>query len=109
PCSSASPSGTESTALPFASCHRPRMASKQAPIAAAVAIAFADSSIVVLALPELYGRFHASITSISWVITVYNGAVAVAALALVLLLHPVDAGAFLSAGLSRFLAASIGS
>ena len=84
------------------------MASKPAPIAAAVAIAFADSSIVVLALPELYGRFHTSITGVSWVITAYNAAVAVTALALVLLVHRVDAGALLAAGLSVFLAASIG-
>jgi MFS family permease len=77
-------------------------------VAAAVAIAFADSSIVVLALPELYGRFHTTITGVSWVITAYNLAVAVAALALVLFAHRVDAGKLLGAGLVVFLAASIG-
>jgi hypothetical protein len=81
---------------------------RRAAVAAAVAIAFADSSIVVLALPELYGRFHTSIVGVSWVITAYNLAVAVTALALVLFVHRVDAGRLLAAGLVVFLAASIG-
>ena len=45
-------------------------------VAVAVAIAFADSSVVVLALPELYGRFHTTIEGVSWVVTAYNVAVA---------------------------------
>ena len=76
-------------------------------LAAAVATAFADSSIVVLALPELYGRFHTTITGVSWVITAYNAAVAVAALALVVLVRRLDARALLAVGLASFLAASI--
>src|SRR5207244_2570471 len=76
-------------------------------LAAAVAIAFADSSIVVLALPELYGRFHTTITGVSWVITAYNAAVALAALGLVVLVRRVDARALLAVGLASFLAASI--
>src|SRR5947208_5728601 len=97
----------ESTARRCASCHRPPMASKQAPIAAAVAIAFADSSIVVLALPQLYGRFHTSIEGVSWVLTAYNVAVAVAALALVLFVHRLAAKYVLASGLVLFLAASV--
>jgi len=42
----------------------------------AVGVAFADSSIVVLGLPELYARFHTSIEGVSWVVTAYNAAVA---------------------------------
>jgi hypothetical protein len=76
-------------------------------VAAAVAVAFADSSIVVLALPELYGRFHTSIEGVSWVVTAYNLAVAVTALVLVLLVHRFRAGIVLGAGLTIFLAASI--
>jgi hypothetical protein len=34
-------------------------------VAVAVAVAFADSSIVVLALPELYGRFDTTIEGVS--------------------------------------------
>jgi predicted MFS family arabinose efflux permease len=76
-------------------------------LAAAVAIAFADSSIVVLALPELYARLHTSIEGVSWVVTAYNAAVAAAALALVLLVHRMRARVVLAAGLSVFLLASI--
>jgi predicted MFS family arabinose efflux permease len=75
-------------------------------VGAAVAVAFADSSIVVLALPELYVGFHTSIEGVAWVITAYNVAVAVAALALILFVHRLRAGVVLAAGLVVFLAAS---
>jgi MFS family permease len=52
-------------------------------LAAGVAVAFADSSIVVLALPDLYGEFDTTLVGVSWVITSYNLVVAVVALALV--------------------------
>ena len=45
-----------------------------------VAVASADSSIVVLALPELLRQFDVSITSVAWVVTAYNLSLAVAAL-----------------------------
>jgi predicted MFS family arabinose efflux permease len=76
-------------------------------VGAAVAIAFADSSIVVLALPELYGHFHTSIEGVSWVVTAYNAAVAVAAFGLIVLLRRIPARAILMAGLLVFFAASI--
>lgn len=50
-------------------------------LAAAVALAFADSSIVVLAAPDLLSRFETSIQSVSFVITAYNAVVAVGVLA----------------------------
>jgi MFS family permease len=78
-----------------------------APLTAAVAVAFADSSIVVLALPELYGRFDTTIEGVSWVVTAYNAAVALTALALLLLVHRLNSAALLGAGLGLFLAASI--
>ena len=78
-----------------------------APLTAAVAVAFADSSIVVLALPELYGRFDTTIEGVSWVVTAYNAAVAVTALALLLLVHRLNSAALLGAGLGLFFAASI--
>jgi len=77
------------------------------PVAAAVAVAFADSSIVVLALPDLYGRFQTTIEGVSWVITAYNVAVAATALLLVLLVHRFRAAYVLGGGLVLFLAASI--
>ena len=63
-----------------------------AAVAAAVAVAFADSSIVVLALPAVYGAFDTSIVGVSWVITAYNLVVAVVAFALVPLVGRVDVG-----------------
>jgi hypothetical protein len=76
-------------------------------LAVAVAIAFADSSIVVLALPELYGQFDTTIESVSWVVTAYNVAVAVVALALVVVVHRVRAGLVLTTGLLVFVVASV--
>jgi MFS family permease len=72
-----------------------------------VAIAFADSSIVVLALPQLYGELHTTIEGVAWVVTAYNAAVAVAALLLVLFVHRLDAARILAVGLLVFLAASV--
>lgn len=80
---------------------------KRWPLVAAVAVAFADSSIVVLALPELYGRFNTSIEGVSWVVTAYNLAVAVTALALLFFVHRLRSAVLLGAGLMIFLAASI--
>jgi MFS family permease len=76
-------------------------------VAAVVGIAFADSSIVVLALPQLYGRFDTTITGVSWVLTAYNVAVAVTAIALVLFVHRLRAAVVLAGGIVLFLAASI--
>jgi len=52
-----------------------------AALLAAVAVAFADSSIVVLALPELLRQFDVSITGVAWVVSAYNLSLAVVALA----------------------------
>jgi len=76
-------------------------------VAAAVAIAFADSSVVVLALPQLYVQLHTTIEGVAWVVTAYNAAVAVAALGLVMFVHRLSATAVLVAGLVVFMAASI--
>src|SRR5689334_18917613 len=75
-------------------------------LATAVAIAFADSSVVVLALPEIYGRFHTSIEGVSWVVTAYNAAVAVVALAL-LPVRRYTPSRLLVAGILIFVVASI--
>jgi MFS family permease len=76
-------------------------------VVAAVAVAFADSSIVVLALPDLYTRFHTTITGVSWVLTAYNAAVALAALVLVVLVHRVRGTTLFAIGLIVFAAASV--
>ena len=76
-------------------------------VAIAVAIAFADSSIVVLALPELYARFHTTVVGVSWVVTGYNLAVAAAALTLVTLVDRAPAARLLTMGVAVFVAASV--
>jgi MFS family permease len=76
-------------------------------VAAVVGIAFADSSIVVLALPQLYGRFDTTIEGVSWVLTAYNVSVAAVAIGLVLFVHRLRAARGLAAGIVLFLAASI--
>src|SRR3990170_2660821 len=72
----------------------------------AVALAFADSSIVVLALPELLERFHTEIAPVSWVITSYNLALALGALAAWPLARHLDARMRVRAGALVFAAAS---
>jgi MFS family permease len=80
----------------------------QLALAVAIALAFADSSIVVLALPELYVEFDTTIPRLSWVVTAYNLAVAVAIVPLVPLARRVRPGALALVGLVLFFAASIG-
>jgi predicted MFS family arabinose efflux permease len=76
-------------------------------VALAVAVAFADSSIVVLALPDLYATFNTSIEGVAWVITSFNLVVAVGALVLVLVVYRVRATVLLGAGAALFMLASI--
>jgi predicted MFS family arabinose efflux permease len=74
-------------------------------LAGAVALAFADSSIVVLALPELLQRFHASVSDVAWVVTAFNVAVALVAAAIAKVrLEPARAARI---GLVVFTAASV--
>ncbi len=76
-------------------------------LAVSVAVAFADSSIVVLALPELFIELQTTIPEISWVVTAYNLAVVVAAFALLPFVRRVRPAWLLLAGLGVFLAAAI--
>ena len=76
-------------------------------LALAVALAFADSSIVMLGLPEIYGDLDASITGVSLVITGYNVVVAVVALALVPLIGRLRPGMLVGLGLVVFLVSSL--
>ena len=74
----------------------------------AVALAFADASIVVLALPEVVTRLHTSISHVTWVITAYNLALIVTAVAVIPVARRLDATRALIAGLALFGLASIG-
>ena len=53
----------------------------------AVALAFADASMVALALPDLYLEFDTTIPAVSWVLICYALAVAVAGVAWLVLLR----------------------
>jgi MFS family permease len=80
----------------------------QAAIWAAVALAFADSSIVVLALPDLLRQLDTSIAGVSLVITVYNIAVVAATPLVVWLVRRTGPRAALHGGLILFAAGSAG-
>jgi MFS family permease len=72
-----------------------------------VAVAFADSSIVVLALPELYLELDTTVGGVSWIITAFNLVVVVAVFALLPVLHRMRLQALVVGGLVLFLVASI--
>jgi predicted MFS family arabinose efflux permease len=75
-------------------------------VVAAIGIAFADSSVVVLALPDLYGQLHTTIVGVSWVITAYNASVAVVALALLFVVRRSSPVRLFAVGLVIFAGAS---
>jgi MFS family permease len=74
----------------------------------AVALAFADASIVVLALPGIVIRLHTSISHVTWVIMAYNLALIVTAAAVVAFGRRRSSTPVLVAGLAVFGLASIG-
>jgi predicted MFS family arabinose efflux permease len=74
----------------------------------AVALAFADASIVVLALPQIVIRLHTSISHVTWVIMAYNLALIVTAAAVIPYARRLDPTRALIAGLALFGLASVG-
>ncbi len=74
----------------------------------AVALAFADASIVVLALPEIVTRLHVSISNVTWVIMAYNLALIVGAATVIPFAGQLGSKPALVAGLALFGLASIG-
>jgi MFS family permease len=76
-------------------------------LAVSIAVAFADSSIVVLALPELFIELQTTIPKVSWVVTAYNLAVVVGAFALLPFVRRVRPAWLALAGLLLFLVASV--
>ena len=75
-------------------------------VTVAVAAASADSSIVALALPQLYGEFHTTVVGVSWVLTAYNAAVAAAAIAVLPFRARFSSRHLYAAGVVVFLVAS---
>lgn len=75
----------------------------------AIALAFADASVAVLALPQIVVRLHTSISHVTWVITAYNLALIACTIAIVPLAPRLASRRALIAGLAVFGLASIGS
>jgi MFS family permease len=75
-------------------------------LAAAVALCFADSSIVVLALPQLMERFGASVAAASAVVTAYNLILLAALLPMLRVGRRLDPARTARAGLVVFMIAS---
>ncbi len=73
-----------------------------------VALAFADASIVVLALPQIVDRLHTSISHSTWVIMAYNLALIVTSLAILTVADRLPWRPVLVGGLALFAAASLG-
>ena len=73
----------------------------------AVALAFADASVVALALPDLYGEFDTSIVGVSWVLTTYALAVAVASVPVAIVHRRVRPLHLVVLGAAVFTAASL--
>jgi MFS family permease len=76
-------------------------------VALAVALAAADSSVVVLALPAIYGAFDVSLVGVSWTITAYNVAIVAGALVVLGLERRVRGHVFAGFGLTIFVAFSL--
>ena len=74
----------------------------------AVALAAADSAIVVLAVPQLLEDFGRSIPSTAWVVTAYNLAAAIAGTVVVVASARLRTRPLLAGGLIVFAAATIG-
>src|SRR5439155_12236262 len=98
--------GSSSPGRPGASGERlSRRSLAVACVALAVAAASADSSVVALALPQLYGDFRTTIVGVSWVLTAYNAAVALTAIALLIARRGLSVRAY-AVGVGLFLLAS---
>ena len=76
-------------------------------LALAVGLVLADSSVVTLGLPDVLEDFDATPTGVSWVLTGYNLALALAAVPAALLLRRRSAEQVLTAGLAVFAVASL--
>jgi MFS family permease len=77
-------------------------------LVAAVGLAFADASVVVRALPAMYGEFGTSIVGVSWVLTAYALVTALAGLAVAAAHRRVRPATVTVAGLVVFAAAGAG-
>jgi MFS family permease len=82
---------------------RPRVAA----LALAVGLVLADSSVVVLALPEIYRELDTSVAGVTWVLVSFNLVMALAAVPAALLARRVGPGRAASVGLAVFAGAGL--
>jgi MFS family permease len=82
---------------------RPRVAA----LALAVGLVLADSSIVVLALPQIYRELDASVSAVTWVLVSFNLVMALAAVPAAYLARRVGPGRAAAVGLAVFAGASL--
>src|SRR5215510_11240827 len=82
---------------------RPRVAA----LALAVALVLADSSIVVLALPEIYRDLDTSVAGVTWVLVSFNLVMALAAVPAALAARRIGPGRAAAVGLAIFAGAGI--
>jgi MFS family permease len=82
---------------------RPRVAA----LALAVGLVLADSSIVVLALPQIYRELDTSVAGVTWVLVSFNLVMALAALPAAHLARRVGPGRAAAIGLAIFAGASL--
>jgi MFS family permease len=82
---------------------RPRLAA----LAVAVGLVLADSSIVVLALPQIYREFDTSVAGVTWVLVSFNLVMALAAVPAAHLARRAGPGRAAAVGLAVFAGASV--
>jgi MFS family permease len=82
---------------------RPRVAA----LALAVGVVLADSSIVVLALPEIYRELDTSVSGVTWVLVSFNLVIALAAVPAALIARRVGPARTAAVGLAIFAGAGL--
>lgn len=82
---------------------RPRLGA----LAFAVALVLADSSIVVLALPDIYRELDTSVAGVTWVLVSFNLVMALAAVPAALLARRIGPGRAAAVGLAVFAGAGL--
>jgi MFS family permease len=82
---------------------RPRVAA----LALAVGLVLADSSVVVLALPDIYRELDTSVSGVTWVLVSFNLVMALAAVPAALLARRVGPGRSAAVGLAVFAGAGL--
>lgn len=80
---------------------------RTAALAGAVGLVLADSSIVVLALPEIFREFDTSISGVSWVLIIFNLVLALVAVPAAILARKFGPGRSAAIGLAVFAGGSL--